>query len=108
AHLSGTERMLQCWLDSAARGGNPEIDSDSVTSGGRLAAALEGRPSVQELLSRLHRDEQETLAYLTHLPPSVTAFKPRWSRIACTALDYHAHSEDHLDQIARIRAAIGR
>ena len=107
AHLSGTERMLQCWLDHAARGGRPEIDSDGVTSAGRLAAALLGRPTVRELVGRLHRDEQETLAYLAHLPAAVTAFKPRWARVAFIALDYHAHSEDHLGQIARIRAANG-
>jgi hypothetical protein len=101
-----TERMLQCWLDQAARGGRLEIDSDGVTNSSRIAAALEGRPSVRALVSRLERDEQETLAYLAHLPASVTGFKPRWARVALIALDYHAHSEDHLGQIARIRAAI--
>lgn len=106
AHLSVTERMLQCWLAQAARGGRPEIDSDGVTDGGRIAAALEGRPSVRALVERLKRDEQETLAYLAHLPTSVTSFKPRWARVAMIALDYNVHSEDHLGQIARIRAAI--
>jgi len=106
AHLSVTERMLQCWLDEAARGGRPVIDSDAVTNGGRLAAALEKRPTVSALVSRLHRDEQETLAYLAQIPASVVAFKPRWARVVFIALDYHTHSGQHLRQIARIRAAI--
>jgi uncharacterized protein YndB with AHSA1/START domain len=107
AHLSVTERMLQCWLDQAARGERPVIDSEQVTSSSRIAAALEGKPPVKELLDRLRRDERETLAYLGHLPSSVTSFKPRWARVVFIAQDYHAHSAEHLNQIARIRATIG-
>jgi hypothetical protein len=107
AHLSITERMLQCWLDQAARGECPRIESDSVTNTARIAGALEGRPAVRELVERLRRDERETLHYLSSLPPDVAAFKPRWARVVFTALDYGTHSEDHLAQIARIRAAIG-
>jgi uncharacterized protein YndB with AHSA1/START domain len=106
AHLSITERMLQCWLDQAARGERPTIDSEPCTNPGRIAGILASRPSVRELLDRVRRDEQETLAFLSHLPPSVATFKPRWARVALTALDYRTHSDDHLGQIARIRAAI--
>jgi len=105
-HLSITERMLQSWLDQAARGERPAIDSDPCTDGSRLAAVLAHRPTVRELLERIRQDERETIAYLSHVPASTVAFKPRWGRVAFTALDYHAHSEDHLGQIARIRAAI--
>jgi hypothetical protein len=107
AHLSITERMLQCWLDQAARGERPTVDSDPCTDPSRIAGVLEGRPGVRELLDRVRRDERETLSFLAHLPAGVAAFKPRWARVAFTALDYHTHSEDHLGQIARIRAAIG-
>ena len=107
AHLSVTERMLQCWLDQAARGERPAIDSDPCTDSNRIAAVLARRPSIRELLERIRQDELETIAYLSHIPASVAAFKPRWGRVAFTALDYHTHSEDHLGQIARIRAAIG-
>jgi hypothetical protein len=107
AHLSITERMLQCWLDQAVRGERPVIDSDPCTNASRIAGILSGRPTVRDLLDRLRRDEQETLAFLSHLPADVAAFRPRWARVAFTALDYHTHSEDHLGQIARIRAAIG-
>jgi len=107
AHLSITERMLQCWLDQAARGERPAIDSDPCTDTTRIAAVLAQRPSVRELLERIRRDERETIAYLSHLPASVAAFKPQWGRVAFTALDYHTHAEDHLGQIARIRTAIG-
>ncbi|HYQ90384.1 MAG TPA: DinB family protein [Candidatus Binatia bacterium] len=107
AHLSITERMLQCWLDQAVRGERPVIDSDPCTNASRIAGILSGRPAVRDLLDRLRRDEQETLAFLSHLPADVAAFRPRWARVAFTALDYHTHSEDHLGQIARIRAAIG-
>jgi uncharacterized protein YndB with AHSA1/START domain len=106
AHLSITERMLQCWLDQAVRGERPVIDSDPCTNASRIAGILSGRPTVRDLLDRLRRDEQETLAFLSHLPADVAAFRPRWARVAFTALDYHTHSEDHLGQIARIRAAI--
>lgn len=106
-HLSVTERMLQCWLDQAARGERPVIESEQVTSGSRIAAALDRKPSVKELLDRLRRDERETLAYLSHLPAAVTSFKPRWARVVFIALDYHTHSTEHLNQIARIRATIG-
>jgi hypothetical protein len=41
------------------------------------------------------------------LPAGVTAFKPRWARVAFIALDHQSHSEHHLPQIARIRATIG-
>jgi uncharacterized protein YndB with AHSA1/START domain len=106
AHLSITERMLQCWLDQAARGERPRIESDEVTSTARIAGALEGRPGVRELVDRLRKDERETLRYLASLPPDVAAFKPRWARVVFTAFDYQTHSEDHLGQIARIRATI--
>jgi len=99
--------MLQCWLDQAARGARPVIESEQVTSLSRIAAALERKPSVKELLDRLRRDERETLAYLSHLPAAVTSFKPRWARVVFIALDYHTHSTEHLNQIARIRATIG-
>src|SRR6185295_1778881 len=105
-HLSVTERMLQCWLDQGARGERPMIDSEQVTSSSRIAAALERKPTVKELLDRLRRDERETVAYLGHLPSSVTSFKPRWGCMARIAQDYHTHSTDHLNQIARIRATI--
>jgi len=107
AHLSVTERMLQCWLDQAARGERPNIESGQVTNPTRIAAVLEGKPKIADLLERLRRDEKETLAYLNRLPSAVTSFKPRWCQIVFIALDYHTHSEDHLNQIARIRAAIG-
>jgi len=107
AHLSITERMLQCWLDQAARGERPAIDSDPCTDVSRIAGVLAHRPTVRELLERIRQDERETIAYLSHIPASVAAFKPRWGRVAFTALDYHTHSDDHLGQIARIRAAIG-
>lgn len=107
AHLSLTERMLQCWLDEAARGGRPMIDDAPCTSPNRIAGVLESRPSVHELLARIRRDEAETLALLSLIPEAVVAFKPRWARVAFTALDFHTHSEDHLAQIARIRKAIG-
>jgi hypothetical protein len=107
AHLSITERMLQCWLDQAARGERPAIDSDPCTDASRIAGVLESRPTVRALLDRICRDEAETLAFLAHLPANVCAFKPRWGRVAFTTIDYHAHSRDHLNQIARIRKAIG-
>jgi len=107
AHLSITERMLQCWLDQAARGERPAIDSDPCTDSSRIAGVLSRRPRIPELLERIRQDELETIAYLQHIPASVAAFKPRWGRVAFTALDYNTHSEDHLGQIARIRAAIG-
>ena len=106
AHLSVTERMTQCWLDHAARGGIATPDSDEVTNPERLAAVLESRPTVTELVNRVKRDEQETLSYMAHLPATVTAFKPRWCRVALLALDYHAHSAQHLAQIARIRQTL--
>jgi uncharacterized protein YndB with AHSA1/START domain len=105
-HLSVTERMLQCWLDQAARGERPVIDSEQVTSSSRIAAALERKPSVRDLLDRLRRDERETLAYLGQLPSTVTSFKPRWGCVVRIALDYHTHSQEHLNQIARVRATI--
>jgi hypothetical protein len=107
AHLSLTERMLQCWLDEAARGGRPMIDDAPCTSPSRIAGVLESRPGVRELLDRIRRDETETLAHLSNISPEVAVFKPRWARVAFTALDFHTHSEDHLAQIARIRKAIG-
>jgi hypothetical protein len=107
AHLSITERMLQCWLDQAARGERPAIDSDPCTNASRIAGVLESRPTVRDLLARIRRDEAETVAFLAHLPADACAFKPRWGRVAFTALDNHTHSEDHLGQIARIRKAIG-
>jgi uncharacterized protein YndB with AHSA1/START domain len=107
AHLSITERMLQCWLDQAARGERPAIHSDPCTDVSRIAGVLEGRPTIRQLLDRIRRDEAETVAFLSHIPASVAAFKPRWGRVAFTALDYHAHTKDHLGQIARIRTAIG-
>ena len=107
AHLSITERMLQCWLDETARGGRPAIDSAPCTESSRIAGVLEGGPTVRDLLLRIRRDQVETIAMLEHLPASVASFKPRWGRVAFTALDYHAHSEDHLGQIRRIRKTIG-
>ncbi|HZE19153.1 MAG TPA: PDZ domain-containing protein [Candidatus Angelobacter sp.] len=107
AHLSITERMLQSWLDEAGRGGRPGIDSDSCTSPVRIAAVLEARPTIRDLLQRIFLDEEETIALIVHFPDSVASFKPRWGRVAFTALDFHSHSEDHLGQIARIRKAIG-
>ncbi len=107
AHLSITERMLQCWLDEAARGERAAIDDASCTNPGRIAGVLDGRPTVRELLQRVFRDEVETIALIVHVPESVVSFKPRWGRVAFTALDFHSHSEEHLGQIARIRKAIG-
>jgi uncharacterized protein YndB with AHSA1/START domain/uncharacterized damage-inducible protein DinB len=106
-HLSIVERMLQAWLDQTARGERPMVGSDPCTNATRIAGVLERRPGLQELLDRLREDEEETIAYLSHLPASVSAFKPRWSRMAFLAADHHPHSEDHLGQIARIRSAIG-
>ena len=106
AHLSVTERALQCWLDQTARGERFVIDDSGVTYPPRIAAALEGRPKVSDLLNRLKRDERETIAYLEHLPASVTGFRPLWARVAFLALDYQTHSEDHLAQIRRIRQTL--
>jgi hypothetical protein len=107
AHLSITERMLQCWLDQAARGERPSTDSGPCTDSSRISGVLAPRPGVRELMERLRLDQRETVAYVSHIPASVVAFKPRWGRVAFTAIDHQAHSEDHLGQIARIRAAIG-
>jgi hypothetical protein len=106
AHLSITERMLQCWLDETARGGRPAIDSAPCTESSRIAGVLEGRPTIHDLLLRIQRDQVETISMLEHLPVGVASFKPRWGRVAFTALDYHVHSDDHLGQIRRIRKAI--
>lgn len=107
AHLSVSERMTQSALDEAIRGGNPRPVDELVSSPWKLGAVLTERPSVEDLLARLRRDETETLALLEVVPAEVVAFRPRWARVAHLALDYHTHSEDHLPQIARIRAAIG-
>lgn len=106
AHLSVTERMIQCALDEAIRGGNPRVDDESVNSAWRLGAVLTERPGVADLLARLRRDEVETLALIEGVAADVVAFRPRWARVAHLALDLHAHSGDHLPQIARIRRAI--
>ena len=107
AHLSLTERMLQCWIDEAARGMRPAIDEAVCTGPARLAAALVGRPGVRALLERLERDQAETLELLSRTPHEVVSFKPCWARVAYTALDFHSHGDDHLGQIARIRKAVG-
>jgi uncharacterized protein YndB with AHSA1/START domain len=107
AHLSVTERMNQCALDEAIRGGNPRPADEVVASPWKLGAVLTERPSVADLLARVCRDEAETLALLEGVPAEVVAFRPRWTRVAHLALDYQTHSGDHLSQIARIRAAIG-
>lgn len=107
AHLSVSERMLQCWLDEAIRGGHPTVESDSCNAPWKLGAVLSDRPGLDELLERVRRDEAETLALLEGVPADVVAFKPRWARVAHSALDFHGHSADHLAQIARIRKAIG-
>jgi uncharacterized protein YndB with AHSA1/START domain len=106
AHLSVTERMIQYALDEAIRGGNPRVDDACVTSAWRLGAVLTERPGVADLLARLTRDETETLALIEGVAADVVAFRPRWARVAHLALDLHAHSGDHLPQIARIRRAI--
>ena len=107
AHLSITERMLQCWLDETARGGRPAIDSAPCTESSRIAAVLEDRPTIKDLLLRIQRDQAETISMLEHMEAQVASFKPRWGRVAFTALDYHVHSDEHLGQIRRIRKAIG-
>ncbi len=107
AHISVSERMLQCWLDEAIRGGRPVLDSESCVAGWKMGAVLSDRPRLEDLLARVRRDEAETLALLEGVPAEVVAFKARWARIAHIALDLHAHSSDHLAQIARIREAIG-
>ena len=107
AHLSVTERMMQSALDEAIRGGNPQPIDEMVASPWKLGAVLAERPSVSNLVARLCRDEAETLALLEGVPAEVVAFRPRWTRVAHLALDYHTHSEDHLPQIARIREATG-
>jgi uncharacterized protein YndB with AHSA1/START domain len=106
AHLSVTERMTQCMLDEAIRGGCPGPDDVAVASSWMLGAVLTERPGVADLLARLKRDEVETLALLEGVPAEVVAFRPRWARVAHLALDFHTHSEDHLPQIARVRKAI--
>jgi hypothetical protein len=106
AHLSITERMLQCWLDETGRGGRPAIDSAPCTESSRIAGVLEGRPTIHDLLLRIQRDQVETISMLEHMEARVAAFRPRWGRVAFTALDYHAHSDDHLGQIRRIRKTI--
>lgn len=107
AHLSVTERMTQCALDEAIRGGNPHPVDEVVASPWKLGAVLTERPGVTDLVARICRDEAETLALLEGVPAEVVAFRPRWTRVAHLALDYHTHLEDHLPQIARIRGAIG-
>ena len=107
AHLSVTERVFQCWLDEAVRGGRPAIDDAAVTSAWKLGAVLASHPAVAELLDRLRRDQAETMALIERVPDDVIHFKPRWARVARTALEFNTHSDDHLDQIARIRKAIG-
>jgi uncharacterized protein YndB with AHSA1/START domain len=106
AHLSVTERLTQCMLDEAIRGGCPGPDDLAVSSSWMLGAVLTERPGVTDLLARLKRDEVETLALLEGVPAEVVAFRPRWARVAHLALDFHTHSEDHLPQIARVRKAI--
>lgn len=106
AHLSVTERLTQCMLDEAIRGGCPRTSDLAVSSAWMLGAVLTERPRVADLLARLRRDEVETLALLEGVPADVVAFRPRWARVAHLALDFHTHSEDHLPQIARIRKAI--
>jgi hypothetical protein len=106
AHLSVTERLMQCALDEAVRGGSPRISDQAVASPWKLGAVLTERPGVAELLARLLRDETETLALLEGVPADIVLFRPRWARVAHLALDFHTHSEDHIAQIARIRKAI--
>ena len=107
AHLSVVERTLVVWLDDALRSCCPQVTDEGVTSRVRLAAALVGRPPIQDLVARLARDQAETLELFRHVPSEAVAFKPCWARVALLALDYHTHVEDHLPQIARIRKAIG-
>jgi uncharacterized protein YndB with AHSA1/START domain len=107
AHLSVTERVFQCWLDEAIRGGRPAIDDGAVTNAWKLGAVLASHPSVADLLERLRRDQAETMALIERVPDDVVHFRPRWARVARIALEFNTHSDDHLDQIARIRKTIG-
>jgi hypothetical protein len=107
AHLSTAERMLQVWMDEAIRGVRVNVDSESCTNPWKLAAALAGEPAAGDLLTRIRRDQEETLALLSHIPEEVSSFRPRWGRLAFLVLDYSTHSDDHLAQIERIRKAVG-
>ena len=103
AHLSIAERDMQAYFAQIALGVAPDGEANPTVWPERIAAVLAVEPTVQGLLNRFARDQEETALLIENLSEETRADRYRYRRIVEMALLYGGHTEEH---IAQIRATI--
>jgi len=103
AHLSIVERDMQAYFAQIALGVPLEGEANPTVWPERLAAVLATEPTLQGLLDRFARDQEETALLIEHISETTRADRYRYRQIIEAAFWYGGHTEEH---IAQIRATI--
>lgn len=106
AHLSIVEREMQAYYAQIALGLQVEGEANPTVWPEWIAAVLAAEPTVQALLDRFARDQEETALLIEHLSDETRADRYRCRRILESALRYTSHTEGHIEQIRSAIAAV--
>ena len=96
AHLIHTERDNQLWLHAKI------LDEDFVWLDNTLErglATVAAYPTLDELLHEVHKAQQETLAFIKHIPEALVNRKTTFWFLAQGILTSDTHIQEHIDQI---------
>lgn len=96
-HLIHGEMTVQVWLDSLVNGSDAQVFGRNIKI--RTDAIIATNPTVAGLAEQLEQLRQQTLAYVSLLPPEFAAWKPTWWRFAFSVLQSFDHTRQHLKEL---------
>ena len=105
AHLIQSERAWHSYMSDMVTGHEPWYDDWGGNLQARIDATVDAYPSVSDLLQELRRVNAETVAFVTHLPPSFLERKPTYWRLAYQLLETPYHHRTHMTQMREAIAA---
>jgi hypothetical protein len=99
AHLILNERFWSGYMVELATGQERWSDDNTGNSHEQTRAVVSAYPTVQELLEELKRNQAETLAYISNMPPALAERKGSYWRLASYMLTPPSQTQVHYDQI---------
>ena len=109
AHLIHNERFNQPYLSGLISGYEAVADGFGNNIDAQVAATVKANPSVALMLSALRRTVEETLAYVSMIPPEFVENKAGFYRFGFGLLQPNFHLTGHTQQIKdALSAAAGK
>ena len=105
AHLIQSERGWHNYISEMVTGHEPWYDDWGGNLQARIDATLDAYPTTKELLQEIRRLNAETVALVSHLPPSFLERKPTYWRLAYQFLETPYHHNTHMEQMREAIAA---